>query len=485
MNNSTHKFTHPSTWNISTYIAIFLAVGGILASSLWIFSTYSYWIDELYSVTAGNETFSSLYSLILWDVHPPLYQLLLKVWILAFGDNEPTTRFLSWIFANAAAFYFYKSTLRYGKLFAMVAILFFLTNTLFAYYSNETRSYAMTLLFTTILAVNYPSNKSNPSLTFFVACILLSLTHYFGLILAGVALAICFLQNIKHPRSLLFIFITGLICLLWPIYHMVYGEILNKTNGNFWIQVNGIFSTLELAASGYLPKTGQLGGVILILGLLSAIALALNSKPKADNNLNSVVSMTLNSSLILFIFIGLIAIIDIWSPMSTSRNYIVLLPFLGISIAGVITILSNQYPSHSKKILAVFFLFCALSLIKSFHVVHKKSTAKEDWRGASLYLIKNHQDKSIYHTSASENDAWLHLIFNFYLKKFSDGSIEATPYVLDKTVLDKPAAILFGHDNIMADEIERKMTEIGAKQSYKSNTPIEIKNESVGVYLVE
>jgi len=130
---------------------------------------------------------------------------------------------------------------------------------------------------------------------------------------------------------------------------MLYGEILNKTNGNFWIQVNGIFSTLELAASGYLPKTGQLGGVILILGLLSGISLALYSKPKADNNLKSVVSMTLNSSLILLIFIGLIGIIDIWSPMSTSRNYIVLLPFLGISIAGVITILSNQYPSHSKK----------------------------------------------------------------------------------------------------------------------------------------
>jgi len=130
---------------------------------------------------------------------------------------------------------------------------------------------------------------------------------------------------------------------------MLYGEILNKTNGNFWIQVNGIFSTLELAASGYLPKTGQLGGVILILGLLSGISLALYSKTKADNNLNSVVSMTLNSSLILLIFIGLIGIIDIWSPMSTSRNYIVLLPFLGISIAGVITILSNQYPSHSKK----------------------------------------------------------------------------------------------------------------------------------------
>jgi hypothetical protein len=478
MNNAINKLTFFCSQKLIFTATIFLAFGGILASTLWISTPYSYWYDELYSLTLANETWTSLHTMLLSDVHPPLYQLLLKSWILLFGDNEQSTRFLSWIFANAAALYFFRSVQKHGKIFGTVAILFFLTNTLYAYYANETRSYAMSLFFATIVAIHFPVNKSKPSLIFLFACIMLSLTHYFGLILAGISLAVSFLQNIKHWRSLLILFATTLICLFWPVYHMTFGELLNKSGGNFWIEVNGITGSLKTAASGYLPRTGLLGGVILVFGLLLGVFQALDSKREKENCLSNIAAATLNASLISLIFLLVIASIDLWSPISTKRNYIVLLPFIGIVIAGVITLFANKSPAYSKKILGVFLVFCVVSLYASFDTVYRKSHKGQDWRGASHYLIKNHNNKSIFHTLSlgSGVDPLRHLIVNFYLKKFSGGSLEAIPYVIDQTILDRPAAILFGHDGTTTEAFEKEMAEIGAKQSYKG---------SVGVYVFE
>jgi len=177
----------------------------------------------------------------------------------------------------------------------------------------------------------------------------------------------------------------------------------------------------------------------------------------------------------------------LWSPISTKRNYIVLLPFIGIVIAGAITLLTHKSPAYSKKILGIFLVFCVVSLYASFDTVYRKSHKGQDWRGASLYLIKNQNNKSIFHTSSlGSGEAPLrHLIVNFYLKKFSDGLLEAVPFVLDETVLDRPAAILFGHEGKTAEAFVKEMTEIGSKQSYSGRNFIGIKEGSVGVYEVK
>ena len=62
------------------YVALLFLAAGVVVSAFTLASPYSYWLDELYSVTASNENFSSLHRIILHDLHPPLYQLLLKGW---------------------------------------------------------------------------------------------------------------------------------------------------------------------------------------------------------------------------------------------------------------------------------------------------------------------------------------------------------------------------------------------------------------------
>jgi hypothetical protein len=59
-------------------------------------------------VTASNESLASLHRILLRDLHPPLYQLLLKGWMMVFADSEFSSRSLSLIFAAASLYPLWK-----------------------------------------------------------------------------------------------------------------------------------------------------------------------------------------------------------------------------------------------------------------------------------------------------------------------------------------------------------------------------------------
>lgn len=61
--------------------ALFFLLGISLAFfNIW--QPYSYWWDELYSVTASSLPMEEMFSkFIMKDVHPPLYQIILSFWI--------------------------------------------------------------------------------------------------------------------------------------------------------------------------------------------------------------------------------------------------------------------------------------------------------------------------------------------------------------------------------------------------------------------
>lgn len=473
---------HSEPWQI---LVILLVLVGILTSSIWIFTPYSYWYDELWSVTAAEESFSSMHSLLLGDVHPPFYQIVLKVWIAIFGNSEISTRILSWIFANAAALYFYRKSARHGYLFSATAILFFVTNWLYAFYANETRSYAMALFFATVVATNYPKAETKPSLIFLAAAFLLSVTHYFGLILAGVNLGVCAIQNIKNRRFFPSLFAVGFLCSLWPAYHIFSGELLNKTGGNFWIKVNGILDSLSVIASAYMPLTGAIGGFILVGGLLVAIGSSLKYRRIKGHNSDAIAADTFNVAIVTLIFIGLVAVMDFWSPVSVHRYYIVLLPYFSFSLAGVVTLIVQTNSKGARVSLAIIILFCVFSQTISLLSMNYKSRAYENWKEVALSVINNYKDYQIYYIPNNEGGSiWQHLIFNFYIKKFSGGMLKAQPYAIGETVLAKPAVFIFGHSSKLADTIEEEMTNLGALQIYNRNGTDELKKDSAIFYVV-
>ncbi|HVK99931.1 MAG TPA: hypothetical protein VM553_08965, partial [Dongiaceae bacterium] len=124
-----------------------------LVSAYLIGLSYSYWWDELLSVSQAQLGVSEMFTkTILIDVHPPLYPFLLKIWVALFGISEIATRSLSFIFALGALLVFQHNLtqLTHNALERGLSVLFFVCAWPFLFYGNEVRSYSLLLFLSTV-----------------------------------------------------------------------------------------------------------------------------------------------------------------------------------------------------------------------------------------------------------------------------------------------------------------------------------------------
>lgn len=127
-----------------------LAVAGLLA--LVLVSLYlrtraldaAFWIDEAIAVGVSSYGFFDIPGVLRLDGSPPLYYLLLHLWMQAFGDGESATHVLSLVFSLLSipvAWWAVRSLFgtRAGWIAAGLAAL----NPYLTYYAQETRMYSM------------------------------------------------------------------------------------------------------------------------------------------------------------------------------------------------------------------------------------------------------------------------------------------------------------------------------------------------------
>ena len=140
-----------------------LAIAGMLVAltliSLWLRTreiNFYYWIDEAISVGISSHPLGQLHHLLREDGSPPLYYLVLHVWMQAFGHGEVATHWLSEIFALATipVAYWGGASLFSRRTGAYAAVLAagvpFLTS-----YAQETRMYSLVALLSLVIAVAF------------------------------------------------------------------------------------------------------------------------------------------------------------------------------------------------------------------------------------------------------------------------------------------------------------------------------------------
>jgi hypothetical protein len=134
-------------------------LGLLCLASLWLRTRVlgaGFWIDEGISVGIAHHHFTAIPHLLRQDGAPPLYYLLLHVWIDWFGDGERATHALSLVAAIACIpLAYWAAQSLFGRTAGWVAATLATIDPFLTYYGQETRMYALAACFSIVAAAAY------------------------------------------------------------------------------------------------------------------------------------------------------------------------------------------------------------------------------------------------------------------------------------------------------------------------------------------
>ncbi|MGK5095303.1 glycosyltransferase family 39 protein, partial [Deltaproteobacteria bacterium TL4] len=114
--------------------------------------TQSLWRDEAFSVWISQSTLAEVIQRTSGDFNPPLYYLLLNLWMKLFGNSEVALRGMSLMFSLIfliVVYYFAKSLFKSERA-AVFTTIFMAVNPMLLYFAFELRMYSLLVLFATL-----------------------------------------------------------------------------------------------------------------------------------------------------------------------------------------------------------------------------------------------------------------------------------------------------------------------------------------------
>jgi uncharacterized membrane protein len=160
--------------------------------------------DEIFSAALAGGSFSQFVAGSLHDAtHPPLYNLLLHVWLSVFGTSEIAARALSVAFSCGFLAFAYKLLRRYLDAWLALAMLaVFALSPFFVYYGQQVRPYSLICFLSAANLVAFfkaldARKERRPLLIWALSGAALVWSQYLGVFFVGaqIAYAIIYLRN--------------------------------------------------------------------------------------------------------------------------------------------------------------------------------------------------------------------------------------------------------------------------------------------------
>ncbi len=180
---------------------VWLLAGGVLfvltALSVFLRTRYlsgQFWMDEALSVGISSHSLTSIPGVLRHDGSPPLYYLLLHIWMSAFGNSEADTHWMSVVFGVLTIpVGAWAAWSLFGRWAAFIAAVLFALNPFLTAYSQETRMYTLMALLGVLATVGlihgFVYRRRKYLILFAIAEALMVYTHAWG-IFFGVGAAI-------------------------------------------------------------------------------------------------------------------------------------------------------------------------------------------------------------------------------------------------------------------------------------------------------
>ncbi len=340
-----------------------LALAAIYAAfRFWHLTDSCLWFDEIFSVHAAEHPWGEILPFVAKDlIHPPLFYLLLKLWIAAGGESLFWLRLFPVVLSILALFPLWMlcRELRLKPPAIIVSFGLFAVNGALIKYAQEVRMYSL-LLFLSLMSIWLFSRYYFRGKSFWVLVIvniLLVYTHYFGWLVVGTeVLSILIAQRIKILRTLLMLAVTAAAFVPWLIGIYSYAEPGTSIKQNIgWMQRPGIGSLFEFAFDLIDPLYFQQSSVdaganyLIAVPLLLLIAAAkiiylLHFKDEANKERYFLLSMFAALPVFLIFVLSWILPVSLWG----SRHLLIV---FGPTIVLVALYLTEIVPAIFRTLL--------------------------------------------------------------------------------------------------------------------------------------
>lgn len=200
------------------------------------FFMQSFWRDEAFSYLLAKKSIWQILVLTAQDFNPPLYYILLHIWMGIFGTSEIAIRSLSLFFFIGTVYFAFDILTEIYKIpwkRAAIYLTLFFFNPVLNYYAFEARMYSMITFFATF---SFYALFTKRYKWYIFACVCGLYTHYFMIFILATQALYLLLTEKKTKKHVMFIaklIGTSVLFLLpWIIFVLFNKSDFNKT---FWI----------------------------------------------------------------------------------------------------------------------------------------------------------------------------------------------------------------------------------------------------------
>lgn len=312
------------------------------------------WLDEVFSVGTSDPDNSLLdvCRRTLGDVHPAFYQIVLWVVYKVFGFGEMVGRYLSVAFGVLLipAIYFLGRQL-FSQHVGLIAAWLAAINFYLVTYSQETRSYELLVLLTTVSFVLFNAAARKPDIKNIVAYALIAAmlvnTHYFGFLPVAAQAALLLVMLVQSPfdKVLWYKFgVAGFFVILTLLPSSLYMW-ANIERQEFWIPTPNDKFFLELFGLYFGGLSlSMIFAALLVVGLARLIV---------DENEKEVFWFFMVWVMVCTVIPYVRSIY--FQPVLTMRNMIVLLPAVLLLLAYAISLSKSRKAQGCLGIIVLCF----------------------------------------------------------------------------------------------------------------------------------